>query len=207
VSSAAIGQDLVERLTTSAFRDLAGARMVADVPIADDLINATIAGWLRRSGGTVQELRIHAAPGNQAVVDLRLVKFTALPLRINVVIESQPRIPDSPSLVVRCVMGWPALTWLASQAMTRAVALPPAVQLSGTHVRVDVFALLQAYGLGILVPLLDRVELTTEAGRVVLHLALRVSDSPAPPPDYLPPTGPTAPPPESPDGHDAPRPT
>jgi hypothetical protein len=169
--------DLLAHLRASGFRDLAGTSLVLDMPLTDIWLNEVIAAWIAQASGPVKAARLSTVGGNRADLQLRLAKLAFVPLTVHLFIERQPEIPSSPVLVIRWETVNAGLTALASRALNFTRDLPQGIAMAGDRIGIDLFALLQGRGVEWLLPLIHRVLLTTEPGRLLLHITLA-----APPP-------------------------
>jgi hypothetical protein len=165
---------ILERVIASAFRDVAGARVTADVPISDVLVNDILRDALAGSSGPVREASVTVLPGNRADVRVRLARFSFVPVNLTVTIERQPEMPTSPVVILRWTSALPGLSMLAGRATSFLSALPPGIRMDGDLVFLDVRTLLAQRGLDGLMPLLERLRVTTDEGRILLHLVLAV---------------------------------
>jgi hypothetical protein len=69
------------------------------------------------------------------------------------------------------------LAAMAAPFLTNLKGLPPWISIEGDHAFVNLAELLRARGLGDLVPLIARGELTTRLGKAIVRLELRVAGS------------------------------
>jgi hypothetical protein len=163
---------VLEALRASQFADLKGARVSASIPIAESLLNELIAATLPPSI-PLQRVTLHPKQGDRARVSAKLTRPEFLPpISLTLEIESQPAMPDSP-LVLR-VTSLPGLVALAGAALPVSTMLPPGVRLERQRVLVDMRMLLDRFGYGAIVPFLDTVKVTTEEGRLILDVDVRV---------------------------------
>jgi hypothetical protein len=131
--------EILKHIRESGFRDLAGARISATVPVSERLIDELAAESLKQ-GGPIREVRVHPLPGN--AFSVRLVPRAALlpSITVRVEIERQPELPSSPVLVLRiATMG--GLIGLAASALPLAHRLPSGVRLDGDRILVDLHAM------------------------------------------------------------------
>jgi hypothetical protein len=162
---------LLETLRASRFRELAGARLSGTIPVAESLLNSLVAATLP-AHAPVRSVTLHpeAADG----LSVRITAKAALipPITLKLAIESQPQLPGSPILTLRMVtLG--GLFGLASGAI--AGMLPPGVTLAGERILIDLGALARQRGHGEIFEYLQRLEVHTEQGRLLLHLDAGVS--------------------------------
>jgi hypothetical protein len=125
--------EIVHSLRASQFRDLAGARASVSVPVAEALLNTLIATSLP-ANAPVRSVTVQPEANDRLAVRI-VAKAALIPaITLKLAIESQPRLPDSPVLVLRMVtLG--GLFGLASGAV--AGMLPPGVRLQGERILVD----------------------------------------------------------------------
>lgn len=164
--------DILTTLQSSGFRDIAGTRIVADVPVSGGLINALVAASIPPNV-PVREVAIRPEPNDQFSVRItpRATLLPALTLRL--AIERQPDFPSFPVLVMRMkTMG--GLFGFASAALPIASMLPPGVRLEGERILIDLAALAAQRGLGEGLQFVRRVAIHSEDGRVILHLEAAV---------------------------------
>jgi hypothetical protein len=171
VPDAPLGRAL-DQLRASRFADLKGARVSLSIPISQRLLNEIVAAAIPPSA-PVRDLTVTPRPSNLLEVRARVSKFDFLPpIKVTVEIEQQPRLPDIPlSLRLR---SFPGLTAIAGTLLSPA-SLPRGVRLEGEHVLVDVRQLIEHAGYGDLVPLIERLHVGTDEGRLILHVDARVS--------------------------------
>ena len=155
---------IIDALRASRFRDLSGARVSATIPVAEPLVNALIASMLP-AHAPVRSVTVLAEPGDRLAVRI-VAKAALIPaITLKLSIEGQPALPASPVLALRMVtLG--GLFGLASGAI--AGMLPPGVTLRGERILVDLAAMAQQQGHGDLFDHLERLEVHTDAGRLLL---------------------------------------
>ena len=155
-------------LQSSGFRDLAGARVSATIPVSERLINELVAASMPPNV-PVREAHVHPEPGDRFSVRLTPKSGFLPSLTIKLAIERQPDFPASPELILRmATLG--GLFGVAAAAFPIAQMLPPGVRLDGEHIRVDLRALAAQRGAGDLVQYIRQLRITTEDGRVILHV-------------------------------------
>jgi hypothetical protein len=162
--------EIVHSLRATRFRDLAGARASASVPVAESLLNSIITATLPPQA-PVRAVTVHPEDGDR--LSVRIIAKAALipPITLKLAIESQPSLPHSAVLGLRMVtLG--GLFGLASGAI--AGMLPPGVRLEGERILVDLATLARQRGHAEIFDYLQRLEVHTEAGRVIAQLELAV---------------------------------
>lgn len=161
---------LLSELRAGGFRELAGSTVAVRLVVAESLLNRAIA---QRLPPALHDLRVRPVEGGGAVVHLKLTKPAFLPaIGINLQIERQPTPADA-VLVLR----WSSLrglTAVASFAANLANVLPPGVKMVNDRIYVDVGRLLAERVPHDLLPLLERIEVTTRTGAAVVTLDVAV---------------------------------
>ncbi len=158
--------EILTRLRSTGFRDVAGARIAADLPVPARLINDIVAASLP-PGAPVREVSINPEAGDRFSVRItpRASLLPQLTLRLE--IERQPDFPSVPVLVMR-MNTMSGLFGFASGAIAK--MLPPGVRLEGEHILVDLGALAAQQGLAEMLPYVRRLEIHSEDGRVIVHV-------------------------------------
>ncbi|HEY0874744.1 MAG TPA: hypothetical protein VGD94_14825 [Vicinamibacterales bacterium] len=158
--------EILRQLTTTQFRDLAGARVTADVPVSERLLNDVIATSIPPDA-PVRNVAIR--PEGEDRFSVRIVpKMALIPaITLRLAIEAQPRLPESSVLVLRMItLG--GLFGLASGAI--AGMLPPGVRLEGERILVDLRDIAAHRGLADLFEYVMALQVHSDAGRVVVHV-------------------------------------
>ena len=164
--------DVLDRLRSSGFQDLAGTRFSGSIPVSERLINELVAGSIPRDA-PVREVRVQPldADAFSIRVSPRAALLPSLTLRLD--IDQQPQMPGSPVLVLRmATMG--GLLGLASAALPVARMLPPGVRVDGDRILVDLGAMAVQRGAQDLLRHVTQLRVNTEAGRVVLRIDLAI---------------------------------
>lgn len=163
--------ELVRRLQATGFRDLSGTRIVATVPVSEQLVNEVVAATLPRTI-SVRDVRVQPLAGDAFSVRItpRIALLPSITLRLEIV--EQPALPGSALLVLRlATMG--GLLGLAG-ALPIANMLPPGVRLDGDRIVVDLRVLAAQQGAAELMDHLAALRVNTQEGRVVLHMDIAV---------------------------------
>ena len=137
---------LLAQLQASEFQDLAGSRVSARVPVSGALLNQIIGDALRTTSAPVRSVRVRPLAGER----FEAAVTTAMPfvpaLTVHVGIEQQPRLPDSPYLVLR----WSFLGGLGTFASRFVGALdrklPPGIRLDGDRIVIDIATMVRRAG-------------------------------------------------------------
>jgi hypothetical protein len=162
---------MVARLRASGFAEVRGARASLSIPVSEPILNELITAALP-AGGPLRDLHVRPLAGNRLAVRARASRLDFLPpLTISLQIEGQPRLPDTP-LVVR-ILSMPGLLSVAG-SMLSAGSLPPGIRLERERVLVDVRQLLEGRGFGEIVPLIERLQVSSEEGRLLVEVEIQV---------------------------------
>jgi hypothetical protein len=155
-------------LRDARFRDLAGARAGAFIPIPEGLLNAVVAATMPPNL-PVRAVTVRPEAGNRFSVRIA-PKAGFLPqLTLRLEIEKQPQFPSAPTLVLRmATMG--GLLGLAGAAFPIAQMLPPGVRLDGERIVVDLRELAHREGVVDLLDLVKDLQITTEPGVVLVQV-------------------------------------
>ncbi len=157
---------LLSRLRAGRFSDFPGARADITLPIADRLLNELIAAAVPPTA-PVQDVELTSKDGNRIRVRFKAAAAAFLPpLNVTLLIEQQPRLPESPTLVLKLEAG--GLLSMAGSALRFLDALPLGLRVVGDRIHVDLGSLLAARGLGDLLDYAEAVEVTTIPGAVVV---------------------------------------
>jgi hypothetical protein len=164
-------QRALEQLRATRFAEIKGARVSLLIPVAERLLNELVAAALPPSL-PVRDVTIRPRASNRLQVRARVAKLDFLPpVTLTLDIDQQPRLPDTP-LGLR-LRAFPGLTAIAGPLLSQK-PLPPGLRLEGDRVLVDVAQLLERVGFGDLVPLIERLHLTTDEGRLLVEVDARV---------------------------------
>jgi hypothetical protein len=164
---------LIAQQQRSGFADVKGTEGQAAIRVSDRLLNQIIATELKRSGA-IREARVRSLAGDRFDVRVVLAKPSFLPpITIGVLIERQPSLPENPVLVLR-LSGLGGLTRFAGPAAAFLNLLPPGIRMAGDRVLVDVAALLQQRGMGLVIQHVDDLKVTTEEGMVRVGFSARL---------------------------------
>jgi hypothetical protein len=162
-------------------RELEGARISGEIPLTAVLINRLIAQQLGSSTLPVRAVVIEPHDGNRVTAHIRLRAMVVPPFTVDLVVEQQPHLPDSPVLLLRwSLVGLGLLARLASPVLTYLHLLPPGIRVRGGLVAIDLAELLGARGGGEVLHYLRRLEVGTRAGRVLVRFEAGVEGPAAP---------------------------
>jgi hypothetical protein len=164
---------IFEKLRDSGFRELAGARVTARVPVPERLINEFLADAVPQSGA-VRQITVHPQPEDRIGVRVKLARPGFLPpLSATLLIERQPDLPGSPTFVFQ-VLGLAGLLALGGPFSTLGSRLPRGVHLERDRLSVNLAELLAHYGLGDWLQYMERLRVSSEAGRLMLDVEAAV---------------------------------
>jgi hypothetical protein len=167
---------ILAQLRASRFAGIQGTRASLSIPLSEQLLNELITTMLPASG-PVRDLQVRPQAANRLVVRARASRLEFLPpVTISLQIEQQPQLPDTP-LVIR-ILSLPGLLSMASSLLSPS-SLPPGIRLERDRVVVDVRQLLELKGFGEIVPLIERLHVASEEGRLRLDVDLKVGESSA----------------------------
>ena len=163
--------EILRQLQTTGFRDLAGSRITADVPVSERLLNELIATSIPPDA-PVRNVAIRPEGGDRFSVRIvpKMALIPAITLRL--MIEAQPRLPDAAVLVLRMAT-LSGLFGLASGAI--AGMLPPGVRLDGERILVDLREIARQRGFAPAFEYLTDLQIHSDEGRLVVHVDAGVS--------------------------------
>jgi hypothetical protein len=161
----------LEQLRATGFADVRGARLSLSIPISERLLNEVVVAAIPASA-PVRDVTVTPGPANRIQVRGRMAKLGFLPpMTVTLEIEQQPALPDTP-LALR-VRSFPGLTSMAGSLLSPST-LPRGVRLDGDRLLVDVRQLLERAGYAELLPLIERMHVASEEGRLIVDLDARV---------------------------------
>ena len=167
---------ILEQLRASRFSELQGTRATLSIPVSERLLNELITTMMPASG-PLRDLQVRPQAANRLAVRARASRLDFLPpVTISLQIEQQPQLPDTP-LVIR-ILSLPGLLSMASSLLSPG-SLPPGIRLERDRVVVDVRQLLELKGFGEIVPLIERLHVASEEGRLRLDVDVKVGESSA----------------------------
>jgi hypothetical protein len=169
--------DILLHQQAAGFPGFTGAHVAAFIPVSADLLNELIAQALP-AGGHVSEVQVDPQAGNAVRVRVRIAVPLIPPLTVTLLIERQPRFPDSPVLVLRLASS--RLTVLARAASRFLEALPPGLRMEDDLVLIDIAELLRQRGAIAWLQHVQELEITTAPGAVLVSVRASVNGA-APP--------------------------
>jgi len=152
---------------------LAGSVVSGEVPITAEIVNRLIAQKLATLDAPIAGAEVVVLEHDAFTVHVK--PRAPLPaLRVDVVIDRQPELPEQPMVGMRWALrGLGPLAMLAAPFLASLKRLPAGVRLDGDRVWINVEELLRQRGLGEIVPLLTRARVTTKDRRFVIAFELR----------------------------------
>ena len=167
---------LLHDLAASGLADVSGARVSVSIPATEHLLNR-IVPLLLPPDAPVRDLTLHPESDNWFTVRVKLARPEFLPpLKLRLRIEQQPDLPASAVIGFR-IASLPGLMSLAGAALAFTRVLPPGVQLDGDRLTVDLRPMLDKQGFATYLQYVERLQITTHGGRLVIELGLRVDHS------------------------------
>ena len=155
-------------------QEFGGARVSAEIPISEELVNRTLAERLANHPHIVS-IVVRAQEGDviaaQVVARSRLVP----PVRILARIERQPVLPQDPTLLLRWSM--PAagpLAMFAAPALAFFKAMPLGIRMDGDRLAIDLRVLLRARDLDDVLRYVRSLEVHTRPGGFVARVEVAV---------------------------------
>jgi hypothetical protein len=165
--------ELVTSLQAAGFRDIAGARASARIPVSRGLVNHLIAAALQGASTPIRGVEVRPRAGDQFDLVLTLSWPFVPPLKVSVAIARQPEFPSSPLLVFRwSLLG--AVGVLASRVIASLDRLPPGVRLEGDRLVLDLPVLASRGPAATLLPYLKMLEVHTIDDRIVVDVELQI---------------------------------
>ena len=169
---AARPSQLLEYLTSSAFRDIAGSRVSARIPVSRTLLNRVAADALQGTTTPVRSVDIRPRAGDEFEVLIALSWPLVPPLKVTFAVERQPEFPASPILVLRwSFLG--AMGAIVSRLVASFDRLPAGVRLDGNRLLLDIPALAGPERAA-LMPALRSLEIHTLEDRLVFDIQLEI---------------------------------
>ena len=164
---------LLAHLKSSAFRDIAGSRVKARVPVSRSLLNRVVADALRGTTAPVRSVDIRPRAGDELELLITLSWPFVPPVKLTFIVERQPQFPASPELVLRwSLLG--AVGAIASRLLASLDRLPAGVRLDRDRLVLDIPTLAGPERAAMLLPVVRSLELHTLDDRVVVDLELEI---------------------------------
>jgi hypothetical protein len=167
--------ELLSSLQSSGFRDIAGSRASARIPVARSLVNRLVAQSLRGTSAPVREVDVRPHQGDEFDVVLTLSWPFVPPLKVTVRVAQQPEFPAAPVLVFRwSLLG--AVGVLASRVIASLDRLPAGIRLDGERLLVDIPVVAGRGPAATLLPFIKKLELHTIDEWIVLDMELGIPE-------------------------------
>jgi hypothetical protein len=165
--------DLLASLQSSAFRDVAGTRFSAHVPVSRPLLNRLVNAALADASPHLRsvDIRPHAGDAFDVLVTVSLPFVPPINVAFNV--ERQPQFPASPELVLRwSFLGVAGV--IASRVIASLDRLPPGVRLDGDRLVVDIPRLAQGTPAAPVLQYIKSLALHTAEDRFLIDVAMEI---------------------------------
>jgi hypothetical protein len=164
--------ELVGSLQSSAFRDVAGTRISARVPISRNLLNRLVRSTVAASPHVRDvDIRPHAGDAFDVLIT---VSWPFVPaIKVACVLERQPQLPASPAVVLRwSLLG--AAGVIASRFIAWLDRLPAGVRLDGDRLVLDIPRLAEGTPAASVLPYIRSLEFHTVDDRVVVEVEMEI---------------------------------
>jgi hypothetical protein len=161
-------------LESSGFRDLAGTRASARVPVSRSLVNQVVADALRGTSAPIRLIDVQPRPGDRFDVTITVTWPFVPPLTVAVAVERQPRFPELPILVFRwSLLG--AVGAIASRFVASLNRLPPGIRLDGDRLLIDIPMVVRGRPAAeMILPYVTALELHTVDNAVIIEGTVEV---------------------------------
>jgi hypothetical protein len=157
------------------FADLAGTEGRGVFRVSERLLNALIAEQLQGSAA-IREVHVTPRAGDRIGVRIVVAKPSFLPpISLEVMIDTQPSLPDDPILGLT-LSGMGGLLRFAGPLTGFLGSLPAGVRLDGARVFVHLRAALAPHGLARVLDFMEEVRVSSEHGRLAVSFAARVRE-------------------------------
>lgn len=164
---------LLAHLQSSSFRDVAGSRVSARIPVSRSLLNGLVAHALQGDATPVRQVDVRPREGDQFDAIVTVSWPFVPPLKVAIAVDRQPQFPASPVLVLRwSLLG--GLGAIASRLIGALDRLPAGVRLDGDRLELDIPVLAARSPAAPLLRYVRTLELHTVADRAVLVVDLEV---------------------------------
>ena len=171
----AFASQLLAHLQSSAFRDVAGSRVSARIPVSRSLLNGVVAHVLEGATTPVRQVDVQPRDGDQLDAIVTVSWPFVPPLKVQVAVDRQPQFPASPVLALRwSLLG--GLGTIASRLIAALDRLPAGVRLDCNRLELDIPVLVARSPAEPLVPWVRTLELHTIADRVVIVVDLEIPE-------------------------------
>jgi hypothetical protein len=174
----AFASELLAHLQSSAFRDVAGSRVSARIPVSRPLLNGLIAHALQGTTTPVKQVDIRPRDGDQFDAMVTVTWPFVPPLKVAIAVDRQPQFPAPAVLALR----WSALGGLgaiASRLIAALKQLPAGLRLDGDRLELDIPVLAAQSPAAAALRYVRGLEVHTAADRVVIVVELEVPEAAA----------------------------
>lgn len=167
-------QALLNRQQANGFAGLAGTEARAAVRVSAQLLNEAI-GAFAGASPAIRELAVAPRAGNRFDVHVKLTKPAFLPaISLTAAIERQPQLPDDATIVLQ-LSGGGGVMRFAGPAVAAFGTLPPGVRMDGDRVIIDLRTLMAANRQSEWLDYVEKLDISTDEGAVVLYVQARVT--------------------------------
>lgn len=157
------------------FRDVAGSRASARIPVSRALLNRLVAEALAGSSTPVRAVDIRPRAGDQFDVVITVSWPFVPPLKAAFTVDQQPRFPASPVLVLRwSFLG--AVGSLAARLIASFDRLPDGIGLDGDRLLLDIPVLAARSSAASMLAYVKALELHTLDDRAVIDVELAIPE-------------------------------
>lgn len=170
--------DRIRQLFGPRLEELAGARVAADIPLSERVLNSLLADSLRSPESRVASAVVQVGDAGELLVRLRLRKPAFAPaVVVRLRIEEQPALPRSAVLVFRWSLpGFGMLAPLVAPVLSLLQTGPPWIAVEGERLHVHIARALEERGLAELLEHVAALRVTTRPGAIVVSLVLQVNE-------------------------------
>jgi len=167
--------DRVRDLLGVGLDEIPGARVAGEIPIPDPVINRLVAQALERSQAPVTRVHVETGDADRLLAYVTIRGSRLIPeIKVLIEIDRQPDLPQSPVLVLRWSLpGMGPLAMIAAPFVSNLKNLPAGIRLDGERAIVDLADMLRSRGMADLLSLLGRLNVNTQAGRLLLRFEVR----------------------------------
>jgi hypothetical protein len=165
--------ELLAYLQQSSFKDVAGSRASARIPVARALVNGLVAQALQGTTAPVKSIDVQPHDGDEFTVVVSVTWPFVPALHVGITVERQPTFPESPILVLHwSLLG--GLGAIASRFVGALGRLPPGVRLEGQFIVIDIPAAAGGSRAAAALPFLRNLQVHTTEGHFVLETDFEV---------------------------------
>jgi hypothetical protein len=167
---------LLDDLRRTRFRDLAGARLSAQLPLSAALLNRIAADLLHRTTIPIRGVEVRPLADDRFDLVVSATWPIVPPVTITLTVERQPVFPDSPALTLRwsLMAGFGAI---ASRLVSGIRTLPDGIDIQHDRIVLDIVTLARRSPAAEAIPYIHLLELHCAEGIARIDVELRVDGS------------------------------